>query len=88
MLIVGSELLQRQDGDTLLAAAMRIADSAQNTPPGEEWKVLNVLQKVCITGHSIGRSQGGHYLDNHTCSVPVKWELWTLATDLDSLQRD
>ena len=43
MLIIGSELLQRPDGDNLLSAAMRIADSASATP---EWKVLNILQKV------------------------------------------
>lgn len=48
MLIVGSELLQREDGNTLLAAALKIADSAENAPPAEEWKVFNILQKVCM----------------------------------------
>lgn len=46
MLIVGSELMQRQDGNALLSAAMKIADSAVNAPHTEEWKVLNILQKV------------------------------------------
>ena len=46
MLIVGSELLQRMDGSTLLSAVMGIADSVEQPLPTEEWKVLNVLQKV------------------------------------------
>lgn len=49
MLIVGSELLQRQDGNALLSAAMTIADSAENDP---EWKVLNILQKVRMNNYS------------------------------------
>ena len=48
MLIVGSEFLQRQDGNALLSAAMKIADSAENAPGIKEWKVLNILQKVCM----------------------------------------
>lgn len=45
LLVVGSELLQRADSDGLMAAAMKIAESAAKAPPTEEWKVLNVLQK-------------------------------------------
>ena len=46
MLIIGSDLLQRADGNALLSTAMQIADSASSSP---EWKVLNVLQKVSVS---------------------------------------
>ena len=57
MLIVGSELLQRPDGGALLSAATRIADTASGAPPTEEWRVLNILQKVCVWGG--GEAEGG-----------------------------
>lgn len=50
MLIVGSELLQRQDGNALLSAAVKIADSAENAASADKWKVFNVLQKVMYVG--------------------------------------
>ena len=59
MLIVGSELLQRPDGGALLSAATRIADTASGAPPTEEWRVLNILQKVCVWGVGGGEAEGG-----------------------------
>lgn len=61
MLVVGSELLQRQDGKAVLAAAMKIADSAAGkVPPTEAWKVLNILQKSAsqVGGLDIGYKPG------------------------------
>lgn len=46
MVIVGSEMLQRNDSGALLSAAMTIAGSIPNAPPTEEWRVLNILQRV------------------------------------------
>jgi len=48
MLVVGSDLLERSDGSALLASAMKVASSADQAPPTEDWRVLNVLQKVCV----------------------------------------
>ena len=46
MVIVGSEILQRQDGNALLSAVMKIAGSVPEASPSEKWPVLNILQKV------------------------------------------
>lgn len=46
MLIVGSELLQRQDGD--IASAVGITESAEKVLSSEDWKA-QVLKKVCMS---------------------------------------
>ena len=79
MLVVGSELLQRADSDGLMAAAMKIAESAAKAPPTEEWKVLNVLQKVYFI-HAHDLKISSFFSDR----VQVRWVPWTSATDLES----
>ena len=44
MIIVGSEALQRNDGDAVYSAAHKLALSLENTD--KDWKVFNVLHRV------------------------------------------
>lgn len=85
MLIIGSDLLQRSDGDTLLSAAMRIADSASSVSPPGEWKVLNVLQKVSLNSQAqqvLSFHEGVFYwqiLENHHIKISAKFSCDVLS---------
>jgi len=47
MVVVGSALLQRGDGGAIFKAVSTIAQNARvQSGCGEDWKVLNVLQRV------------------------------------------
>lgn len=86
MVIVGSDILQRSDGSALLSAAMRVADSATQAPPTDEWKILNVLQKVYIVDQPCVKDVVR--VTFTFFSLLVKLELWMLATDQASPPRN
>ena len=51
MVVVGSSCLQRTDGSAILAAVATIANNARvNSGVGSDWKVLNVLHRVRVSG--------------------------------------
>ena len=53
MVIVGSEILQRGDADTIHAAVTSIANSVAKSEAAE-WKTLNVLHRVSTLNHLLG----------------------------------
>lgn len=50
MVVVGSAALQRNDGAALFKAVSTIAQNARvQSGCGNDWRVLNVLQRVDVT---------------------------------------
>lgn len=49
MVVVGSSILQREDGSAIHSAVVEVAQNARKQSGcGEGWKVLNVLHRVRI----------------------------------------
>lgn len=83
MVVLGSGMLQRADGPSILSLVQRIAKTATGAPP--DWKVLNVLHRVAsqVAALDLGYKAGVASIRDNPPKV-----LYLLGADEGTITRD